>query len=57
MTAAMIISIIELVVKLEPEAVKLVNNFIGLFEGKTTAEQDALLQQTADALQPMVLKP
>ena len=57
MTAAMIISIIELAIKLEPEAVKLVNNLISLFEGKTTAEQEALLEQMKAALQPMVIKP
>ena len=57
MSIALIIELITLAVKLEPEVVKLINNIIPLFEGKTTAEQQVLLDQMQTALQPMVLKP
>ena len=56
MSVELIIELIGLAVKLEPEAVKLVNNLISLFEGKTTAEQATLLEQMKAALQPMVIK-
>lgn len=56
MSVELIIELIGLTVKLEPEAVTLVNNLIALFEGKTTAEQQTLLDQLKAAMQPMVLK-
>ena len=56
MSVELIIELIGLAVKLEPEAVTLVNNLIALFEGKTTAEQQTLLDQLKAAMQPMVLK-
>ena len=52
-----IAAIIALVASLAPEAIKLINNLMPLFEGKSTVEQAALLEEMKSSLSPMVLKP
>jgi hypothetical protein len=56
MTVAMFLEIVGLIIKLEPEGVKLFNSLIGLFQDKTPDEQQAILTQMKAALQPMQLK-